>query len=184
MKYGSIAICSHSEAPQRIANVRAVISIWDKNGVSVAYADGVPELSLAFNDIDYAPDDFDSPTCEHLMSALNFARAHAVEALMVCCHAGVSRSTAVALAIIADRLEPGDERNAVDALLLLRPQAKVNLLLLDYADRILMRDGRLVEAWFSFENAKPEFAIWRRRKHLLGKFGGSVGATDSRLLGR
>lgn len=43
------------------------------------------------------------PTQQHVKQALQFARAHPAPTLFVCCHAGISRSPAIAWAILWDQ---------------------------------------------------------------------------------
>jgi predicted protein tyrosine phosphatase len=90
--------------------------------------------------------------------ALQFARAvdPERERLLVHCHVGIGRSTAVALAIIADRLGRGREDAAVAELLRIRPQAVPNLHVLALADEILGRDGALVRIVREWERDRPE----------------------------
>lgn len=60
--------------------------------------------------------------------------------LLVHCRAGVSRSTAIALAIAADRLGAGNERHACEWLRETYPQAKPNRLVVFLADEVLERN--------------------------------------------
>lgn len=56
------------------------------------------------------------------------------------------------LGIIAERLGATRERDAVLALLQMRPIAAPNLLVLGHIDRELGRDGALERAWMDHEN--------------------------------
>ena len=89
-------------------------------------------LVLKFVDLDEpapAPHDIRSelrlPSVDDLKAALAFDREDA--SLLIHCHAGISRSTAIALAILSQRLGPGKESEAMDELLRLRPEAVPNL---------------------------------------------------------
>ena len=83
-----------------------------------------------------------APTAEHAAEILAFGRALPDGArLLIHCAAGVSRSGAVALALLAQELPIDD---AVAVLRQLRPEAHPNKLLLAYADAALGCDGRLL----------------------------------------
>jgi len=89
------------------------------------------------------------PTREHVSQILEFGqRAAEFEngKLFIHCLSGKSRSTAAA-AMICAQCEPGlDETVIVDHLTRLRPEAWPNSLMMQYADELLGRDGRLIHA--------------------------------------
>jgi predicted protein tyrosine phosphatase len=63
--------------------------------------------------------------------------------LLIHCHAGISRSTAAMLMILAQAF-PGETEDAIaDRLTRIRPQAWPNSRMVGFADEILGRDGRL-----------------------------------------
>lgn len=109
-------------------------------------------LVLTFEDLDEPCPPIITASESHVMAAINFVRERPVGALLVHCHAGIGRSTAIALAIIADRLGPGHERRALEEMLHLQRRAVPNLLVVRHADAVLGRDGvllRVVEEWDS-----------------------------------
>lgn len=65
--------------------------------------------------------------------------------LLIHCEAGVSRSPAAALIMYACWLGPGCEREAMVRVLAQRPVAIPNRRMVELADRILGRGGRLLE---------------------------------------
>ncbi len=66
--------------------------------------------------------------------------------VLIHCHAGVSRSTAAMMALIA-LAHPGEDEDSVfERLLVIRPQAWPNLRMVGFADELLGRGGRLVAA--------------------------------------
>lgn len=66
--------------------------------------------------------------------------------VVVHCAAGISRSTAAAVILYAASLGPGREDEAVSRVFEQRPFARPNLLMMEIADRLLGRGGRLFAA--------------------------------------
>lgn len=122
-----------------------------------------PVLELSFDDVgvpafvDHKGVRWTGPTEADLEAALGFARMH--KSLAVHCLHGRSRSAAVALAVIADRMGDGMEIEAVERLLADAPLAHPNPLLVRFADRLLGRNGRIEAALL---DACPRFAVWRK----------------------
>jgi predicted protein tyrosine phosphatase len=65
--------------------------------------------------------------------------------VLIHCEAGISRSPAAALIMYACWLGPGREREAMERVLAQRPFALPNRRMVQIADRLLEREGRLVE---------------------------------------
>lgn len=126
-------------------------------------------LTMRFDDIGipaYGP--YTGPTMSHVVAALDFARAARDRepdgTLVVHCLQGRSRSTAIALAILADEMEPGREADAVAALLKqdLDSRMHPNSLLVALADAALLRVGALERA---LAEACPRHVKWREHWH-------------------
>ena len=66
--------------------------------------------------------------------------------MIVHCWAGISRSTASAFAIACMLNEPGRERDIAIQLRRLAPHAQPNTRIVAFADHLLSRDGRMVDA--------------------------------------
>ncbi|MEI9998446.1 MAG: hypothetical protein WDO13_04435 [Verrucomicrobiota bacterium] len=66
--------------------------------------------------------------------------------VLIQCRAGISRSTALACAIVCQHLPIGQERKAVAHVRALRPQLLPNFLVIKLADELLERQGRLAAA--------------------------------------
>jgi predicted protein tyrosine phosphatase len=66
--------------------------------------------------------------------------------LLVHCHAGVSRSTAAAILLLAQRDPVMPAEDAVLEVVRLRPQAWPNLRMIELGDALLGRDGEIVAA--------------------------------------
>jgi predicted protein tyrosine phosphatase len=131
--------------------------------------DGAHQLVLAFEDLD--EDRHGAATHQQIVVALAFARLFRDRKLLVHCVKGQARSPALALAILADRLGPGREREAVVELLYIRPDDPhdilgPNLHVLKLADAILERKGALFQAWMAYEaihwnDKRSQYRYWR-----------------------
>lgn len=88
------------------------------------------------------------PRPEHVNSVIDFVRniQHQDGKLLIHCEAGISRSSAAALAAFAVWLGPGKEDEAVAKVYAVKPEAWPNSLFVQLADELLSRDGALVEA--------------------------------------
>jgi predicted protein tyrosine phosphatase len=93
------------------------------------------------------------PQLGHVEAILGFGRAlgHDAEArdeghLLVHCHAGISRSTAATAMILAQVYPDEDEEGIFRRLQEIRPQAWPNSIMVGFADELLGRRGRMVEA--------------------------------------
>ncbi len=75
--------------------------------------------------------------------------------LLVHCHAGISRSTASAAVLMA-QFNPGRETEAFLRILDLRPHAWPNTRIVEFADRLLERQGALLEGLVAYRRALLE----------------------------
>jgi predicted protein tyrosine phosphatase len=148
-----LVICSFMDACEQAAGFDAVISIESPG--ATALTGRLPRFGarpapahevLCFHDIEDA-DQATAPQRHHLAAGLAFARRHAEGRLLIHCFAGVSRSTAIAYAILIDRAGAhGDEGAVLEHLLALRPQACPNRLMVRHGDALLGRGGRMIVA--------------------------------------
>jgi len=106
------------------------------------------QLILQFDDISVPLDDFIEPEEKHILSALSFAEKIDGGSILIHCHAGVSRSSAIALAIIAKKLGKGKEVESVKTLEKINPHARPNKLLVWLTDEILERNKKLYDTAF------------------------------------
>lgn len=164
----NIAIVSLNRAKRMKRGYDAVLTIEDpraKNPLRFHRRPHPDHLVLRFEDVD---DDLRpkiaAASDDQVRSAIDFGRCHASGRLLIHCFAGVSRSTAIGLAIIADRLGAGRESEAVEHLLRVSPTAKPNLHVLRRADVLLKRRGRLFENWMKVEMSDPGYAHYRNQK--------------------
>ena len=119
-----------------LSQYSGVITIEEPDIEDLFRTDVVPQLVLEFHDIDMTMLGYIEPELEHVQQALTFAR-EINGPLLVHCRAGVSRSTAIALAMVADRLGAGNERQACEWLQQIYPQAQPNRLVVFLADQVL-----------------------------------------------
>ncbi len=104
-------------------------------------------LKLGLNDVSFVEDSEAPPGEHHIDQLLKFGRGWNADApMLVHCWAGVSRSMAAAYTLLCDRFGPGCEREIANALRLRAPHAWPNALMVRYADDLLERRGKMVEA--------------------------------------
>lgn len=104
-------------------------------------------LRLAVNDIVEPAENLIAPNIGHARRLIDFAAGWDRAAPMVVhCYAGISRSTAAALIILAAMARHGEERAIAEAMRAASPHASPNRLLVAHGDRALGRSGRLVRA--------------------------------------
>jgi predicted protein tyrosine phosphatase len=103
-------------------------------------------LRVPIHDVDSPGAGTHAPGRHHITALVAFLRATPPEAsILIHCLAGVSRSTAAALIALA--LEaPGRERDAALCLRAASPFADPNRLMIELADDVLERGGKLVAA--------------------------------------
>jgi predicted protein tyrosine phosphatase len=88
------------------------------------------------------------PQEKHILQALSFADRIGDGSLLIHCHAGISRSSAVALAIIANKLGEGKERDSVKTLKKINPHSRPNKSIVWMTDEILLRNKKLYNTAF------------------------------------
>ena len=114
--YPSIQICSLGAAREiDHSTYDGVITIEDSSVDDPLRIDkgDCPQLVLCFDDIASPKDEWILPKESHVHSALEFADNLGGGSLLIHCHAGISRSSGIALAIIAKGLGPGKEKKAL-----------------------------------------------------------------------
>jgi predicted protein tyrosine phosphatase len=173
-----LTICGIDEIPQHGRRaVTHVLSILDPSWPEITGFkdyDTHRRTTLRFHDmIDPGPGVI-LPTKDHVRAILTFGDEIAAEAgstaarhVLVHCHAGISRSTAAMVSLLAQTAPSEDEDRLFARLREIRPQAWPNSLMIGFADDLLGRQGRLVAALCRHYGAqlrqKPEIAGWMRR---------------------
>jgi predicted protein tyrosine phosphatase len=153
---GDVVVASLSQARKHKRRFEAVITLEDpacRPSLKLRfYRKPAPaHLVLAFEDVDVDTIGVRVATRVQVEQALAFAREHVASTLLVHCFHGIGRSAAMALAIMADRMGPGNEQLALERLLTIRPEATPNLVVVKLADEILARRGRLVSTVAAWE---------------------------------
>jgi predicted protein tyrosine phosphatase len=147
----SIQICSLEAArEENLSLFNGVITIEDSTIEDPFRVDhGPPEqLVLRFDDISEPHPKWIEPQESHIEKSLAFADKIGDGALLIHCHAGISRSSALALAIIARNLGEGKEVEAVKTLQKINPDVRPNKLLVWMTDEILGRKMKLYKTAF------------------------------------
>lgn len=144
-------VCSLSRLPETVEKTGATHLVTLINAdTPVPTPPGiVPDrhLFLGFNDIVDAVEGLTPPAEVHVVRLLEFVRSWDRDGpLVIHCWAGISRSTAGAY-ITACALNPeADEYDLAGRLRTLAPSATPNSRLVAMADKILNRDGRMIDA--------------------------------------
>jgi predicted protein tyrosine phosphatase len=145
----TIEVASRTEAsnilnsPQRCAEINYLVSIGDPHDELPAGYDNVPhKLRLLVADVVTEL----GATEEDVLRIIQLAEGlrSGTGRILIHCEAGVSRSSAAALIMYACWLGPGRERDAMARVLAQRPIAVPNRRMVEFADRLLDRGGRLV----------------------------------------
>ncbi|HEY4042652.1 MAG TPA: protein-tyrosine-phosphatase [Rhodopila sp.] len=150
-----ITVCGIDELPDHsTVGISHVLSILDP-GWPVPDAFGSfgehERLELRFNDVIEDLPGTVPPQPEHVAQLLTFGRDMLTEPtpgahLLVHCHAGVSRSTASIILMVAQARPAEAALPIAQEILRIRPQAWPNLRLIEFGDLALGRGGTLVHA--------------------------------------
>jgi predicted protein tyrosine phosphatase len=98
-----------------------------------------------FDDVEYSRSD--GPDRDDVYRILLFSQGFTpTDKILVQCRAGISRSTAIACAIVCQHTPPGEEKSAVQHIRKIRPQMLPNFHIIRLADEILQRQGKLIAA--------------------------------------
>ncbi len=157
-----IIICRASEVLKKVAAqntagqpVAAVLSIehpgaaLDHNGSAPILADNghanIPQKILVFWDSEQPVKD--GPDLKQVKDGLEFVMDHIAKGpVIIHCHAGKARSTALALGVLALLHPDKPEKELLDDLLAMRPQAAPNILVVEMVDQLTGRNGKLLQA--------------------------------------
>ena len=172
-----LTVCGISELPdQRGRSVTHVLSILDPDHPDPeafgAY-DPHHRTILRFHDIINPLPGMILPTPQDVESILRFGDdvmkagdGRAEGHLLVHCHMGISRSTAAMVTLLAQTHPDESEERLMERLVEIRPQAWPNSRMIQFADELLSRNGRLTEALRRHYGRQisrdPRFTQWMR----------------------
>jgi len=169
-------ICGIPEVAQhssdQVTHVLSVISPADRLPPALAEFLDIDHEVIRFHDVLAEGADHTACSQEHIGRILRFGeRAHAAPGsrMLIHCHSGVSRSTAAA-AILMAQYAPGREEEAFLRLMELRGWAWPNTRMIEIADQLLERNGRLLSGLLAYRRAllriRPHYRDlvlqWRR----------------------
>lgn len=173
-----LTICGIDELSEaRDTPVSHVLSMLDPDRLDVdafqAYAPHHRTL-LRFHDIIDPEPGKVMPTTTHVEAILQFGEELATSRanrndghLLIHCHMGVSRSTAGMLSLLAQLYPDEPEDRLFERLRRIRPQAWPNSVMIGYADELLGRKGRLVDAlrkhYGHQVEHRPDLATWMKQ---------------------
>lgn len=110
-------------------------------------------LRISIHDVTEAAEGVVCPGSSHISGLLGFAKTWDRNApILVHCWAGISRSTAAAYILLCDLHPAGEERRLADSLRFYAPHAQPNRLMVQHADHLLARHGRMISA---IESMRP-----------------------------
>jgi len=146
-----IHVCSLAALPSTVeaTGARHILTVMG-NVSKVQRPSSVLEenhLMISMDDIVEPADGFVAPSSAHIETALAFVRKWDRSApLVIHCYAGISRSTASAF-MTACALNPDrDELSIARQIRAASPSAYPNRLIVSLADKVLGRDGRMLDA--------------------------------------
>jgi len=116
-------------------------------------------LWLRMHDIAAPTDGYITPEADHIDRLLGFVRGwDRATPMVVHCFAGISRSTAAAFVSVCALNPQRREHDIAWALRRASPTALPNLRIVQFADRVLERDGRMVAAIEAIGRTMPTTA--------------------------
>ena len=145
-----LSVCGLAELETECeANPTHVVSILDPGTPEPEVLAHFPDRArLRFHDVSRETAGYVAAQREHIEALLGFSQAMALcpsPHLLVHCHAGISRSTAAAVALLVQR-RPGAEREAFQWVSRARPVAWPNARMIALADVALDLGGALTAA--------------------------------------
>lgn len=157
LSFSVLTICGLEEiaghGAGRVTHVLSILDPEQPDPEAFTAWDRHHRTVLRFHDIIEPQPGLIAPEPEHVAAVLRFGQDLAADAaerdeghLLVHCHAGVSRSTAAMVMLLAQALPDEDEQAVVDHVHAIREKAWPNLRMIAFADEALGRDGRLSAA--------------------------------------
>jgi len=171
--FSVLTICGLEEldyhSAQGVTHVQSILDPdWPEPDAFWAF-DPHLRTTLHFHDAIEAAPEVVLPERTDIEAILAFGRDSGddLRHLLIHCHAGISRSTAAMAMILAQVFPHEKEEAIVDRLMRIRPQAWPNSRMIEFADELLGREGRLSAAvgriYARRLSARPELAETMRR---------------------
>lgn len=147
----AIYVCPKSKVPESVLRLRPshLITLLDPADDMPTPDDfpGHRHLRLGMHDIAIARPEFTAPDEMHVRELIAFVRDwDRKHPILIHCWAGISRSTASAFTVACMVSAPGREHAIAQRLRQSAPHAQPNPRIVAFADAILERDGRMVDA--------------------------------------
>jgi len=157
IRYPKITICGVHELEQLdLKKFSHVISIWDPEAECINEHENQFRRKLAksaqvhfayFDDISSPVPGRKAATLEQIREILTFSATITQRAtILIHCWAGISRSAAVAYAVICQSAKSGTEQKCLDYLQKIRPKALPNSRIVTLAELALGRNGTMCAA--------------------------------------
>lgn len=158
----AIYVCPKSKVPDAVARLRPshLITLLDPadDMPTPAPLPGHRHLRLGLHDIATARPEHTAPDEQHVRELIAFAGSwDRTSPILVHCWAGISRSTASAFTIACLFNEPGTEREIALRLRSAAAHAQPNPRIVAFADALLGRDGRMMDALDAMGPARVVF---------------------------
>ncbi len=132
-----------ARTPERIVSLLDPDFDFPESGPAYAHR----HLRLGFHDINVPGEGQIMPSSQHVKAMLAFLAAwDSANAILIHCRAGISRSTATAFIAACLHNPRTDEQDIAVALRRASPLARPNETLVDLADHVLGRNGRMSKA--------------------------------------
>lgn len=147
----TIWVSSRFQAPsvasgQKVERAVSLLAPWDEFP-DLGLGDDEKHLKLAFEDIDAPIDGVIGPEKSHVEELIAFvSKWNRDTPLLIHCWAGVSRSSASAFITACLHNPEADEVALANIMREASPTAKPNARLIAFADEILGRNGRMIDA--------------------------------------
>lgn len=166
-----LAVCPHAEVEGFLAQAPQlwhVVSIREPDHPVPLFEHALGAHEAVFSDV--FSSEGQGPQAAHLAGILRYVERTAGRPLLIHCWAGRSRSTAVALVVVVKKLwdqgmdGAGLVRTAIDALLMLRPMATPNHLVLRLGLEVFLPVAlakTLTKALMGEPRIERNFAEWR-----------------------
>jgi predicted protein tyrosine phosphatase len=174
---GTITICRADELVDKVAALKpaAVLSIEHPGvieggpGYTPRLKDGTPQMILTFWDSETPVKQ--GPDRAQIKQGLEFVLKHIQEGdVIIHCHSGKARSTALALGVLAALHPEETEEELINTLLAIRPTAAPNIIVVGIVDELTGRHGKLLQAvkdnaqmTAARDEAEGNRAAWRAR---------------------